>query len=249
MANNQRVQVGDTLLILKNEQITDKLSLYNRQIRENSQFVHDLSLLSGGTELNTSELSTPKYRAGYTEYRQKVKELNTRLEMATRDYKRHKKLYTKGVISNSEYEAKRLEYDMAWSDLDNYKTQQIYQWQSEQTSLNNLLKELGSDYNQYYSNKENQVLLAHVSGTLLNVAGIEEGGYINSGASIAEISPDTELLIECYVSPSDIGLIRETQSLTYQIDAFNYNQWGFASGNIISVGNDVEIMDESAIFK
>src|SRR5690606_15790431 len=42
MANNQRVQAGDTLLILKNEQITDKLSLYNRQIRENRQFVHDL---------------------------------------------------------------------------------------------------------------------------------------------------------------------------------------------------------------
>lgn len=250
MVNNQKVEAGDTLLILNNEQISDKLSLYRQQIGDNRRFVHDLSLLTSGRSVAASQLSSPKYRASYMEYNQKIKELKTRLETARKDFERHEKLHARKVISNSEYEAKKLEYDMALSDLESYKTQQHYQWESEQTSLSNTLNELGSDFNQYNSNNENQVLVAPVSGTLLKVAGIEEGGYINSGVTIAEISPDTELLIECYVAPTDIGLIRESQSITYQIDAFNYNQWGFASGEIISIGNDIESVDEeSAAFK
>ena len=250
MANNQRVEAGDTLLILNNEQISDKLSLYRQQIGENRTFLHDLSLLTRNTPIMPSQLSSAKYKASYMEYSQKIKELKTRLETTRKDFERHEKLHARKVISNSEYEAKKLEYDMAMNDLENYKTQQRYQWQSEHTSLNNTLKELGSDFNQYSSNNENQVLIAPVSGTLLNVAGLDVGGYINSGVKIAEISPDTKLLIECYVPPTDIGLVKEAQSITYQIDAFNYNQWGFASGQIVSIGNDIETIDEeSAAFK
>ncbi|RAV29508.1 HlyD family secretion protein [Sinomicrobium soli] len=250
MGNNQRVEKGDTLLVLNNEQIDDKLSLYRQQIRDNRSFVHDLSLLSEGGDIAPSRLSSPKYKAGYIEYRQKISELETRLETTRKDFERHKRLHDRRVISNAEFEAKKLEYDMAGSDLQSYRTQQQYQWQSEQTSLANTLKELGSDYNQYASNNRNYVLTAPVSGTLLRVAGIEEGGYINSGVNIGEISPDTGLLIECYITPSDIGLVRESQAVTYQIDAFNYNQWGFATGQIVSIGNDIENIDEeTAVFK
>ncbi|MGS2763454.1 HlyD family secretion protein [Sinomicrobium sp. M5D2P9] len=250
MVNNQRVEAGDTLLVLNNEQVSDKLSLYRQQIGENRAFVHDLSLLAGNRSVSASQLSSAKYKASYMEYNQKIKELKIRLETTRKDFERHEKLHARKVISNSEYEAKKLEYDMAMNDLDNYKTQQRYQWQSEHASLSNTLKELGSDFNQYNSNNENHVLTAPVSGTLLNVAGLDVGGYINSGVKIGEISPDTKLLIECYVAPTDIGLVKEAQSITYQIDAFNYNQWGFASGQIVSIGNDIETIDEeSAAFK
>ncbi|WP_268225241.1 HlyD family secretion protein [Sinomicrobium oceani] len=250
MMNNQRVEAGDTLLVLNNEQVSDKLSLYRHQMGENRTFMHDLSLLASGKPISPSRLHSPKYKAGYVEYNQKIKELKTRLETTRKDFERHEKLHKRKVISNSEFEAKKLEYDMALNDLDNYKTQQYYQWESEHTALRNTLKELGSDFNQYNTNNKNHVLIAPVSGTLLNVAGLDVGGYINSGVKIGEISPDTKLLIECYVPPTDIGLIKEAQSITYQIDAFNYNQWGFASGSIVSIGNDIETIDEqSAAFK
>src|SRR5690606_1452714 len=65
MANNQRVEAGDTLLILNNEQISDKLSLYRQQIGENRTFLHDLSLLTRNTPIMPSQLSSAKYKASY----------------------------------------------------------------------------------------------------------------------------------------------------------------------------------------
>ena len=34
-----------------------------------------------------------------------------------------------------------------------------------------------------------------------------------------------------------------------QIDAYNYNQWGLASGKVIEISNDILIMNDQPIFK
>ena len=92
-------------------------------------------------------------------------------------------------------------------------------------------------------------IIAPITGTLLNVLGVEEGSLISSGIQLAEISPKGDLIAECYVSPFDIGLINPINPIKFQIDAFNYNQWGFATGEIIEIGRDLEFVNESPIFK
>ena len=72
---------------------------------------------------------------------------------------------------------------------------------------------------------------------------------INAGKLLAEISPDGNLIAECYVSPIDIGLINSNNIVKFQMDAFNYNQWGLATGKIIEIGNDIEIINNNPIFK
>ena len=66
---------------------------------------------------------------------------------------------------------------------------------------------------------------------------------------MGEITPDTELIAECYISPKDIGLIDKSKVVSFQIDAFNYNQWGLATGNIIRIADDVEFMDNQPFYK
>ena len=78
---------------------------------------------------------------------------------------------------------------------------------------------------------------------------MDAGSFINAGEGFAEISPNTKLLVECYVNTMDIGLLRLNDTANFQIDAFNYNQWGLANGTIIDIGKDVEYMDNTMVFK
>jgi HlyD family secretion protein len=63
------------------------------------------------------------------------------------------------------------------------------------------------------------------------------------------ISPDSSLIAECYVSPNDIGLLRKNMHVSFQIDAFNYNEWGLVQGKIIDIARDFVVINEKPIFK
>jgi len=73
--------------------------------------------------------------------------------------------------------------------------------------------------------------------------------FINQGMELGEISPDSNLIVECYISPNDIGLLDKNKLVNFQIDTFNYNQWGLVTGEIIEIGNDIEIVDNNPVFK
>ncbi|WP_340075226.1 HlyD family secretion protein [Leptobacterium sp. I13] len=249
LRNNQPVKKGDTLLILENKQAEEQLHLYQSQLTLNRQFVHDLTLLTQKTNRSIDSITSAKYRTAYIEYQQKIAELTTQLRQSQKDENRHKQLYGKNVISKSEYETKKLAYDINVANLQNYRKQQQTQWQSELITIKNTLMELESNKNQLTANNGGYILTAPINGTLLNILGIETGSNIAAGATIAEISPDGDLIVESYISSSDIGLIKEAKEVFYQIEAYNYNQWGTASGEIIDIGNDIQLVDNRPAFK
>ena len=79
--------------------------------------------------------------------------------------------------------------------------------------------------------------------------GIEKGSFIPSGTQLAEISPKSDLIVECFISPSDIGLLKKENKVNFQVSAFNYNQWGLATGNILEVGNDIQMVNDTPMFR
>lgn len=66
---------------------------------------------------------------------------------------------------------------------------------------------------------------------------------------LAQISPDTSLIVESFVNPNDIGLLQKNMPVRFQVDAFNYNQWGLATGKVLEISNDVHIVNERPVFK
>ena len=88
-----------------------------------------------------------------------------------------------------------------------------------------------------------------MSGTLLNVKSIDIGSVLNAGESFAEIPPNTALRVECFIPPSDIGLLKVGNIVSFQVDAYNYNQWGVINGKIIEINDDMEILNEAPMFK
>lgn len=249
LRNNNKVEVGDTLLIIDNNGIDDQLDFASYQIEENSIFIKDLLLLLAENRPKTEKLSSFKYQRIHAEYIQKSSELNAQFKRAERDFERHKILFGKSVISTSEFEDKKFNYEMALMEIQQFNKQQYSTWQADLTQCQLQHEELKSQMDRLNKNKTQFVVKAPIKGTLLNILPQESGSFVGAGTQLGEISPDTELLVECYVSPVDIGLLQENAKTNFQVDAFNYNQWGFATGQIIEIGKDIELIDNKPIFR
>jgi HlyD family secretion protein len=52
----------------------------------------------------------------------------------------------------------------------------------------------------------------------------------------------------CYLKPDDIGLIHTGQKVRLQVDAFNYNEWGFLNAEIIDISDDMIVEDGSTAY-
>ncbi|AIY12736.1 HlyD family secretion protein [Cellulophaga baltica] len=247
--NNKIVNKGDTLLIIDNNGLSQQLELTGFKQEEIAAFCSDLVVLLDKKLMRSTDLSTPKYQRVYIQYDQKLRELNTRLQKIKIDYTRNIALFDKGVIAKAEYQNSKLDYDLALGEVYQFKKQQENTWQADLTELSTTLKELRSNEIQLVKSKTQYVITAPVSGTLLNVKTYEIGGFISSGMQLAEISPDTDLLVECFVNPKDIGLLKKHNKINFQIDAYNYNQWGMASGEIVEIGNDIELIENQPVFK
>ena len=97
--------------------------------------------------------------------------------------------------------------------------------------------------------QEFYVIKAPVTVTIEQFAGIYEGTNIQSGQIIAGISPETDLIAEVYISPKDIGYLKEGTPLNIQVGAFNYNGWGMIKGEIINISDDYILLENQPVFK
>ncbi|AUS05097.1 HlyD family secretion protein [Pseudotamlana carrageenivorans] len=249
LKNNTEVTKGDTLLVMDNAIILEKYNLAQQQIVDLSAFVEDLSYLLNTKNVKLTELQSGKYKKEYLLYKQKKLELRTRLNKLKIDKERSAKLFDKGVIARVEFEDTNFEYDLALSNFNQLNQQQFSTWQSSLTEFQNKLLELKSTSAQLEKNKSQFVITAPITGVLINTAAMEVGSYLNAGQTFVDISPNTNLLVECYISPQDIGLLKMDNEVHFQLDAFNYNQWGLATGRVTDIGKDVEIINNTSMFK
>lgn len=249
ISENDYVQQGDTLLIINNVIGKEKEILVLNQLEETNLFVHDLNYLSNTKSIHQDSLQSFLYQKEYIQYLQKLRELQTHYAKNKRDYIRQEKLYNKGVIAKVEFQESNYSYDLAIGNLNHFKKQQRNQWQSSLIQQRNKADELESRLTQLQEEQNNYIITAPIAGTIQNLKGFEQGNFVTSGNVIAEISPDTELIAECYIKPSDIGLLKKNTNVKFQIDAFNYNQWGMATGKIISINKDISIVNNTPMFR
>ncbi|GAA3657485.1 HlyD family secretion protein [Flavivirga jejuensis] len=249
LKNNIPIQKGDTLLALDNTIINEKLNLSKHQTDDINLFIDDLIYLINSKKAQNSKIKSPRYKKEYLLYNQKVQELYTRRKKLKKDYDRSKTLFEKGVIARVEFENVVFDYDLVINSLYQLKQQQSNIWQTALTEYKNDLLEIESVTKQLQDNKSQFVVTAPITGTLISVKSIEKGSFLNAGDAFASISPNTTLLVECLISPQDIGLLKLNNQVNFQIDAYNYNQWGLATGNVIEISKDIELIENASVFK
>jgi hypothetical protein len=112
-----------------------------------------------------------------------------------------------------------------------------------------LLKSSYSEYNQKL--KEYQLQIETTSKDFKRTKSLFEKEVI-AAAEFEKKELELNQLIkekECYVSPNDIGYLQVGKSATFQVDAYNYNQWGLANGTIIDISNQPYQENKTVYFK
>lgn len=248
LKNNLQVNKGDTLLLINNSSISQQITTNTFLLSETEEFIKDLKLLSNAKRI-TNKPKSLKYQQEFNFYQQKLSELNTRFQKIKEDYNRNQKLFAKGVIAKLALNNSKLEYDLSVNAIHQYKKQQKSVWQAELVTQQNRLKELENNQFRLQETNNLSIIKAPVTGTLLNVKGIEKGSFIQNGTQLAEISPNANLIVECYVKPMDIGLLKRENKVNFQVSAFNYNQWGLAEGSITAISNDIQMVNNTPMFR
>jgi len=246
MLENKPVQKGDTLIVLNSDKLNEQIGLANRKIQENDLFISDIACLLSA---KYNQLLTPKYRGEYYRYKAKLNEQQISVNYLRKELATQKTLADQKVISNFEYLQSKNNYEKANEQLKALEQDYQTNWISDQTTLHQQNNELASNITQTEKEKQQYVILAPMSGSLLQVAGFQKGNFISPTQTLAYISSNNVLLAECYISPSDIGYIRQNQSSTFQFDAFNYNDWGMVQGKVSQVLHDVVLIDQKPMFR
>jgi HlyD family secretion protein len=246
LLENQWVNKGDTILAIKTDKLNEQIAVNQRKMEENKGFTDDLK----GLVSNIDQIpKTNAYLKEYLAYKQEYLGQELEVKQLKKEFEIDQELFNKTVIARVDYEKKKNTYEMADSRLKLIHDQKINEWQSKlvQYELENM--ELQSQLNQLSKEKEQYIIIAPISGTINQYSGIKSGNYIVPNQNIAQISPAEDLIVECYVNPCDIGQIRKEMDVSFQFDAFNYNQWGTAKGKVIEIMDDIAQFNQSPVFK
>lgn len=246
LKNNSIVQKGDTLIKISKENLeTDKRT----QDTLSSSVVALLDDISNLLQNKTTHLSTSTAREDLSKFQSGKNELKSKVSQAQINHNRNKILYDKDIIAKSEFEKHEYEFRLAKQALQSYISQQKSVWENQKRDLEERLKNLKGAVAKINVESTNYIVLAPISGTIESFSGIQIGSYINASQTIATISASDRLIVESTVSTNDIGLIKKNQKVKFQLDAFNYNQWGLLEGKVIDIDRNITIQGEQAFFK
>lgn len=244
MNDNQQILRGDTVLILDSSVPGQKSDLLGGRKRQLADFLSDIEkllLFSNQQEEQGPEplLKSAQYLSAWLHFSEEVLEIRNVKDQAQKILSRYRILYQNNAITLSEYEKFSFDFDQANSNYSLLIKRNKSQWEQDAVAYRNELREIAGTELDISDQKSLYVIKAPIDGSLQNLQGLRAGSYVFANQRLADISPDTKLTAFCYVKPSDIGLIAEGQSVSFQVDAFNYNQWGMISGKVLDISDDL----------
>nr|WP_297912376.1 HlyD family secretion protein [uncultured Allomuricauda sp.] len=246
LKENRTYNKGDTLLVIEQSKIDGKIVFLDSKIEENKDFIRDLEYLSNGEK---KKIKTQRFREELFLYQGQISSFNVLIDNAAKEFNRYKTLYDKDVISLSEFEDKKLNLSRVRNEKREFILKTRLSWQTEKVKLNQEIETIGSDKTELLEEKNNHVLIAPIDGELIDSKGVEKGNFIIQNSTMGLLSPISDLIVESYVSPADIGFLKLGMEVVFQVDSYNSNQWGFATGKIIDIGKDIITSNDAFSFK
>ncbi len=246
ISENQTVEKDDTLLVISSDKIIQDIRLLTFRQDEENQMLSDLTLLIRGEIIG---LSTSLYKQDYAGFAVRLEEQKTQLLQAESEYLLAEKLYNKGITTKHDFEKIDRQFQAERNKYSSVKEEQLKQWQEKRKETVRNLEEFAARMEQLKKEKEQYCLKAPIAGTIISYTGIKEGNFIAPNQPIARIAPNNDLLVECFVTPNDIGLIEQGMQATFQFHAFNYNLWGVATGKVNEISSNVINVNNSPYFR
>ncbi|PVH24307.1 HlyD family secretion protein [Sphingobacterium corticibacter] len=240
--NNQLVRKGDTLLVITADALHSKRQYQQRQQQDFTDQLYDLKILTSG--LN-GDLKTGQYQMELSAWNEKLSEIQVQLVLADKELKRNSQLYEMGILPLAEYDKSFHHHEQLAVQKKVAREQQIATWQAQMRDVERQIRTISNDVYQLNIESSNNIITAPIDGRIIDFSGVKPGNFIVQGQQVAIISPEEDLLAECMVPPNAIGFIRNNQVVRFQMDTYNYNQWGLASGRVIDVDQQIRVNEQT----
>jgi len=242
MQDNQAVRQGELLASIENTAFAKRKNILGEDLLKLQAETADLSTLirqGFATTPDRLQLKTATYQLAYRQALRRFTEKSTQTSLVLKAYQRQKALYEADAIAAKDMEQETLRKEEAEDQLLQIGENYQLEWQTVYEQKITAIQNLKSTLIELNDTMDKLHIKAPISGTLQVPVGITQGVFVSAGSLLARLSPDTLLIAECYVSPSDIGLIKMGQSVRFQVSAFNYNEWGFLKGQVTEISHDV----------
>jgi len=243
LKNDSKVLAGDTLLIIDTIPIKSSIRALEYSLKENMLFIRDLNnliKLDFSKRLNYKNYGgTPKYSMELDKFLKQISISKRNIEKFKKEYDRNTLLYKQKVISEVDFESSQFNLNNEQLQYNQLLSQQTSDWQSRLTGLKEEIQKTEADLNNSNAELSKHFIVSPLKGTIQQSNELQIGNNVYTNQSIAELSPDCELIAICFVKPEDIGYIKVNQEVKLQVTAFNYNQWGFLPAKINEISDDV----------
>ena len=193
--------------------------------------------ISASSKFAASEVGL--FKARRSKYQEAIKSLNSELEVVNNQLKVVEPLISRQ--SASVMEGLRLKKEVATINGKITEVKEAY-FQEAYKELSEKRAELNS-LEQGLLQREDQLqrtdILSPVKGLVNNIMITTQGGVIQPGEPIMEITPiDDQLLIEAKVKPSDVAFLIPGMAARVKITAYDYTVYGDFSGVLEQISSD-----------
>ncbi len=249
--DGERVGKNEIILSIRDEALRVKKKMNEEEMTVQQNYIHDLLMLTTHKSLDqvTGLLRTALYIEQAKRYLSRETEELLNLKKANREEAVNALLVRDKVISPKEFFDSQIQQARMESAFKAFRGEQFTAWQQELAKCRSGLAEMLTQYEEFRSRKESYCIRAPVTGTIQGLVSMYQGTTVQQEETICSVSPDGQLVGECYVSTRDIGMLRAGQQVRFRIDAFSYHYFGTIKGSVVSVDNDFTMMDGRPFFK
>ncbi len=248
----QFIPKDSVLLKIKDLNTRNKRILNQFEISQRAFFVHDLEMItstSNFTQTTIDSLVSPLYKQQAAKFIHQKSDQEASLKKASKEVEINSSLAKDKVISKKEFFDIQINLEKIQAAYKAFIQEQLSIWQQD-------LAKFRLELSQFYQQSETIntdasyfEIKAPVSGIIQGINTRYAGGLLQANEILCSISPEEDIIGECYVQTKDIGLLKISQKVSYQFEAFNYNFFGVLTGKIISIDNDFSAIDNKPVFK
>ena len=247
-----KVMKDAVILRLKDPNTKGKVILNNFEINQREQFIHDLNILTTSIELETSKidiLTAPLYKQQLAKFTHQKQDLEASINKAKKELDINTPLAKDKIISGKEFYDIQINYQKLQSSYKAFVQEQLSTWQQELARYKLELSQYKQALNVVNTDASYYLVKAPTSGIIQGINTRYQGGLLQANETLCTISPEGDLIGECYVPTRDIGLLKVGQPVRYQMEAFDYNYFGVLTGKVATIDNDFTVINNTPVFK
>jgi len=246
------VHEGAVILRFKDNITQTKALHIQHEMDLHMQFIHDLKLLTAGRDIDASlvrQLISTIYKQQSIRFIYRRSEQEALLRKAHQEEKINSYLAREKVISPKEFFDIQIQHDRANASYKAFEQEQLNEWQQDLVKYESGLAQHEIQQKQLAIDIGWHEVKSPLTGFIQNIQTHYPGNSVQANETICMLSPEGDMIGECYVSTGDIGLIKKNQQAYFQVDAFDYNYFGVLTGQIIAIDNDYTMIDGRPVFK